>query len=331
MGTQDKSECLRSRIRDALGVPSEDPAPAVHEQRNWSDKGVEGTALTWGNTDAWLLRPAGTTQDLPAVLLLHGHDGMKFYGKEKVADGPDPIPDKVVELRKRGYDGRSAATTLVQAGFAVLVHDVFPWGSRRVEWDDFPDRARKAAGQDPENYEAAAREHEHGLAKIAALSGTSLAGQALREDLTALAVLRSTPGIDPTRIAAAGFSGGGARVVHLLAAADLKAAVVTAMMSTFADVANGHADDTTWLMITPGLPAVCDWPDVAASAAPTPLLVQFASDDRHFSATGMYDAEAALQLAYDGTDALTTQWFPHGHRFSTDMQVAATGWLHGRV
>lgn len=351
MGTQIHGSCprfhLRQAICQALGVPFDLQldTPEVTRGRTWTRDGIDGVELSWtvpdekSRTQGWLLRPADKTgQDLPAVLLLHGHDGLKFYGKEKVADGPDGPAPGIPELRRRGYDGRSVAAGLVAAGFAVLIHDVFPWGSRRVEWDDFPERARAAARTHPEStrYEAAAREHEHGLAKLAALTGSSLAGRVLMEDLAALNILGSAPGIDSSRIATAGFSGGGARVAHLLAARDkataaLKAAVVTAMTSTFADIAHGHADNTTWLMITPGLPAVCDWPDVVASAAPLPILVQFAREDSHFGVTGMLDAEATLQRAYRGTDALVTQWFPHGHRFSADMQDDAMRWMRTNV
>lgn len=345
MGTQEHADCPRTRLREqilrALGMPSDlhVDTPEVTYGRTWTRDGIAGVELSWHDTEAWLLKPAGHIgTDLPAVLLLHGHDGVKFYGKEKVADGPDGPAPGILDLRQRAYDGRAVAASLVGAGFAVLVHDVFPWGSRRVDWDDFPERAKNAARMynnpqytDRDRYEAAAREHEHGLAKIAALTGTSLAGRILQEDLLALQILGTIPGIDPTRIATSGFSGGGARVAHLSAAAELKAAVITAMVSTFTDVADGHADDTTWLMITPGLPAVCDWPDVVASAAPMPLLVQFAQEDSHFGVAGMRDAEASLQQTYGESNSLVTQWFPGRHRFTAPMQDAAVLWLQATV
>ncbi|WP_338888339.1 hypothetical protein [Rhodococcus sovatensis] len=344
MGTHSGVNCPRSALRtdilQALGASDDLPQDLLEPEYGptWTRDGIDGVELTWTvpdqstATEAWFLKPATTCSgDLPAVLLMHGHDGTKFYGKEKVADGPDGPAPGIPELRKHAYDGRSVAAGLVAAGFAVLVHDAFPWGSRRIRWDEMPERARKAADMDERRYEAAAREHEHGLAKVAALTGSSLAGQVLHEDLVALNVLRSLPGVDPSRIATTGFSGGGARVTHLLAAADVTAAVVTAMTSTFIDIADGHADDTTWLMITPGLPAVCDWPDVVASGFPTPLLVQFARDDTHFGIEGMRDAEAALERAYAGTEALVTQWFSHGHQFSTEMQDEVALWLQRHV
>jgi dienelactone hydrolase len=141
-------------------------------------------------------------------------------------------------------------------------------------------------------------------------------------------VLRACIEVDPERIATAGFSGGGARVAHLLACSDrLRAGVITASMSTYADIADGRADDTSWLMITPGLPAVCDWPEIAGSAAPTPLLVQFAKHDSHFGTAGMREAEASLRRDYGDSKTLFTQWFSEPHRFTTAMQDAAASWL----
>jgi hypothetical protein len=65
------------------------------------------------------------------VLALHGHDGLKFFGKEKVADGPDGAPASVRALRENLYEGVAFANELARRGFSVLVYDVFLWGSRR--------------------------------------------------------------------------------------------------------------------------------------------------------------------------------------------------------
>ncbi|MBY4127228.1 hypothetical protein HQO83_02350 [Rhodococcus fascians] len=338
MGTQFSSGCpritRRAAIRRALGSFEDPPHPCVTRGRTWTRDGIDGVELNWGETSAWLLTPEAVDTPLPAVLLMHGHDGVKFYGKEKVADGPDGVAPGIAELRELGYGGIAPAASLVAEGFAVLIHDVFPWGSRRVPWEDLPARARRAGAhlEGLPRYEAAAREHEHGLAKSAALQGISLAGRILTEDLTALHVLRDCNEVDPDRIATAGFSGGGARVAHLLAGSDrLRAGVITASMSTYADIADGHADDTSWLMITPGMPAVCDWPEIAGSVAPTPLLVQFAEQDSHFGTAGMRDAEASLRRDYGESTTLSTQWFSESHRFTTTMQNAAANWLRQYV
>lgn len=329
---------LRSRIREVIGMGSILPrACGVRVHRSWVQADHVGTELSWDasiggpRTGAWMFRPRGSGQVLlPAVLLLHGHDGVKFYGRHKVANGPGPVPARVAALRDRSYDGLVVASELVSAGFAVLVHDVFPWGSRRVPWEQMPPRARTAA-RGPDPYESASREFEHGLMKRAVLAGSSLAAISAHEDLVALGVVRELAGVDRTRVAALGFSGGGARAAHLVVCgADLAAVVIAAMTSTFSDVRTGHADDTTWLMTTPGLSSVCDWPDVISSAAPLPLLVQFAARDSHFGFDGMVNAEAAIAAGYAAVGSegsFESRWYNSGHRFTGPMQHDAASWL----
>ncbi|MGB7361949.1 MAG: hypothetical protein WA931_02840, partial [Rhodococcus sp. (in: high G+C Gram-positive bacteria)] len=199
MGTQFGNPCprnadLRRTIASVLGVHARPAAPQVHLGRAWVRDGVAGRELSWSvddgpDTRAWFLRPSDADGDLPGMLLMHAHDGVKFYGKDKVADGPSGAAPGVDDLRARGYDGRCVATDLVRGGFAVLVHDVFPWGSRGPDWIDLPPRARNAGliavpsitesdAERRRRYDTAAREHEHGLAKASALAGTSLAGAA---------------------------------------------------------------------------------------------------------------------------------------------------------
>jgi dienelactone hydrolase len=89
-------------------------------------------------TRAWLLKPAEATGPLPGVLALHGHDGFKYYGKEKITDGPEPAPPVVTALRSVHYQGRAFAGDLAREGFVVLVPDVFGWGSRRFPLHEMP-------------------------------------------------------------------------------------------------------------------------------------------------------------------------------------------------
>jgi hypothetical protein len=71
------------------------------------------------------------------VLALHSHDGHKYFGKEKIAGGPDgPIPE-LTPLRTKNLQGPSVRQRAALRGFVVLVHDVSLWGSRR-----FPLRRR---------------------------------------------------------------------------------------------------------------------------------------------------------------------------------------------
>jgi hypothetical protein len=141
----------RRRVRDVLGFADAAESPtAVRVERRWERYGLAGEEVSWSvgygpRTRAWVLKPADSTGPLPGVLALHGHDGFKLHGKEKIADGPDDPPPVVRALRASHYQGRAFANQLADAGFVVLVHDAFGWGSRRFGLDDMPALIRRLA------------------------------------------------------------------------------------------------------------------------------------------------------------------------------------------
>ncbi len=101
----------------------------------WERDGVAGEAVSWSvgygpRTHAYVLKPARAQAPLPGVVALHDHSAFKFYGKEKIADGPaDPSP-VLTAHRNTYYGGRAYPNTLAREGFVVLVPDAFLWGSR---------------------------------------------------------------------------------------------------------------------------------------------------------------------------------------------------------
>src|SRR5690606_23509190 len=135
----------RSTSLAGPGLP-ERPAD-VRVERTWSRDGVDGEELSWSvgfgpRTRAWVLRPTGVDGPLPGVLAFHGHDGFKAAGREKIATGPDAPRPELEALRGALYGGRAVADDLARAGFVVLVHDVFTWGSRAFTLDEVPERLR---------------------------------------------------------------------------------------------------------------------------------------------------------------------------------------------
>ena len=77
-------------------MPHVPPETSVQEAGSWRRDGVDGLALSWSTgfgsaTEGWLLRPAGEAGALPGIVVLHCHGGMKRYGKEKIANGPDAV------------------------------------------------------------------------------------------------------------------------------------------------------------------------------------------------------------------------------------------------
>jgi dienelactone hydrolase len=328
---------LRAAARDALGV-LDLRAEDVRVERTWTDGDLAGEELSWSvgfgpRTRAYLLRPRDAAGPLPGVVALHCHAGMKWVGKEKIADAPEGPSPEVRRLREDIYGGRAFANALARRGFAVLAHDVFAWGSRRFPLELEPATAPGEAGRhDPavrpseaDRYDRAAAPHEHVVAKHCAVLGTSFAGVVASEDLAAAAYLRSRP--DVGRVGCAGLSGGGLRAA-LLGAFDphMGAVVVTAMVSSYRDMLGGHVAKHTWMLYPPGLPRLGDWPDLVAARAPHPLMVQYAMRDALFPEAGMRRAHEMISERYqDGPYDAVFADVPHS--FDVPRQERAFDWL----
>ena len=126
-------ECL-----SAPGLPSE-VKTKVLDQTVY--EGIEIETLEWSlpygrPTRAVFLKPANRRGPLPGVLGLHDHGGNKYLGWRKIADRGDEKPDFIREHHDQYYGGAAWANQLAKRGYAVLIHDTFTFGSRRVLIDD---------------------------------------------------------------------------------------------------------------------------------------------------------------------------------------------------
>jgi dienelactone hydrolase len=343
-------EETRQRVRDLLGFGVGDEAPIdVRSEQTWERDGVAGEAVSWSvgygpRTEAWVLKPAGASGRLPGVVALHDHGGFKFYGKEKIADGCDDPPAVMTAFRARYYGGRAYANALARAGFVVLVHDTFLWGSRRFPLETMPERIRDLVAASrtlwatdenvPEEiaeYNAAAGHHEHLVEKYCTQLGTTLAGVVGYEDRVAVNYLRSRPDVREDRVACLGLSGGGNRAALLMATCDgIAAAGIVGLMSTYEHLLDHNIMSHTWMFFPHGWAREGDWPDLAASRAPAPLLVQYDLDDQLFTPQGMQAGHERIAAHYrdaGAPDAYTGTFYPGPHKFDRKMQDAAFAWL----
>lgn len=341
-------------VREVLGFATEEETPtAVRVEGRWERDGIAGEALSWSvgygpRVAAWLLKPAGATGPLPGVVALHDHGGYKYYGREKIADGPEGMLPELAAFRARYYGGRAYANELARRGFAVLVPDTFLWGSRRFPLTAMPGpiRALVAAsrplweptdGTPPEiaEYNAAAGHHELILEKYCALLGTTLAGVVSHEDRVAVNYLRGRDDVIAGRVGAIGLSGGGNRAGLLAGSgAPLAATVIVGLMCTYEGLLDRHVAGHTWMFFPHGWARHGDWPDLVAAAAPTPLLVQYDLDDHLFTRAGMEAAHARLTARYDragAAGAYEGQFYPGPHQFDLPMQEATFAWLAARL
>jgi dienelactone hydrolase len=336
-----------------LGFSLGDESPCdVRVERRWQRDGLAGEEISWSvgygpRTRAWLLKPAGATGSLPGVLALHDHGGYKFYGKEKIAEGPDgPAPAAPLHFAQY-YGDRAFANALAHEGFVVLVPDTFMWGSRRFPFETMPpdtqDLARAATrlwDHDAEPgeirlYNVAAGFHEHLLEKYCRLLGTTLSGMVGYEDRVAANYLAGRPDVRPGGLGAVGLSGGGLRTVLLQATCErIVAASVVGLMSTYDGLLDHNVATHTWMLFPADWSRHGDWPDLAACRAPSPLLVQYDLEDDLFTVEGMRTADACLAEHYASVghpENYTGQFYPGPHKFDLEMQAAAFAWLAERL
>lgn len=343
-------KAMQKAVREILGF---DPSPArprqVRVEDQWVSDGVAGELVTWSvgygpRTQAWYLRPAGETGKLPGIIALHDHGGFKFYGKEKIASGPGS-PDSV--QRKwwdQHYGGRPWANELARRGFAVLVPDVFCWGSRKFPLEQIPpsDRhyGRTIHQQTPAGFQTpqmsehswASVFHEHTIQRYCHALGTSMAGIVAYEDRIAESYLAGRKDVRADRIGCIGLSGGGLRSTLLRAAGKrIKAAVVVGLMSTYAGLLDHNVISHTWMLFpSPQLAQLGDWPDLAACQAPLPLMVQYDREDSLFTMQGMRSAHRRLSKLYRSAGKpknYVGEFYDGPHKFDLPMQESAFVWL----
>ena len=344
----------QASVHEVLGFCRGPETPLdVHMEKRWEREGLAGEELSWSvgygpRTHAYLLKPAQARGPLPGLVALHDHGGFKYYGKEKIADGPDALPAMLARYREQYYGGRAYANAVAREGFVVLAHDAFLWGSRRFPLETMPAEVRSAAralvdaGGSPAwdappevvEYNTATTLHEHIVSKYCNALGTNLAGVVSHEDRIAVNYLISRADVRHDRVGCLGLSGGGNRAALLNATHDgIAAAVIVGLMSTYEGLLD-HNMSHTWMLFPFGWARHGDWPDLAACRAPSPLLVQYLLDDDLFTEPGMRAADTRLRdhfAAVRRPDAYTGEFYPGLHRFDAQMQAAAFAWLRGRL
>jgi dienelactone hydrolase len=331
----------RQGVWDRLAAPTlRAPAVTVHKQYVYDDLHVEELSwqLPYGEpTQAVFLKPADAQGKLPGVVGLHCHSGEKFFGKEKLISTGDIHPI-MVKLHERNYRGIAWANDLAKRGYAVLVHDAFAFGSRRVRLADVPEVIRYGVTDpDPsdvagiEAYNRWAANHESILAKLLFCAGTTWPGVFLAEDRIAVDVLCARADVDAARIGCAGLSGGGLRTVFLGGMDErIRCAVSVGMMTTWRDYLLHKSHTHTWMVYVPLLPAELDYPEILGLRAPLPTLVQNNTDDPLFTLPEMQRADSILQAVFakaDAVDRYRGSYYPGPHKFDREMQAEAFEWF----
>ncbi|MBS1873194.1 MAG: prolyl oligopeptidase family serine peptidase [Acidobacteria bacterium] len=305
--------------------------------------GLDIEFLTWQlpmgpKTEAVLLKPSGAKGRLPGILALHDHGGMKFLGWRKIvrtSAEPWTIQQK---HQAQYYGGVGWANEIAKRGYVVLVHDTFPFASRRVRVADVPERLR-AGGVDPApedeegvaKYNRFAREHEDIMEKSLISAGTTWPGVYLVEDQRALDVLAARSDVDPTRLGCGGLSGGGMRTVFLGGLDErIKVAIAVGFMTTWREFLLDKAFTHTWMTYVPLLPKDLDFPEILALRAPAATMVLNCRQDQLYTMPEMERADRMIAETFrraNASDRYKSIYYEGGHKFDREMQSDAFAWF----
>jgi len=361
----------RARVGELLAEPDATAADVRLEQRSTQD-GLEVEELSWQlpwgpRTSACLLKPAGATGRLPGALALHDHGGFTYLGWRKIVRSQlRPLHPMVERHQQVYYGGVGWPDELARRGHAVLCHDVFAFGSRRIRAADLPDlvvgRLMQAPGErrelapgepgspgagaawdvppeEPsdriERYNAFTAQHESIVAKSLFSAGLTWPGVTLAEDRAALAYLASRPEVDPDRLACCGLSGGGLRSVYLAGMDDrVHAAVTVGFLTTWRDFLLATSHTHTWMIYLPGLARELDFAEILGLRAPLPSLALATTGDPLFTRAETERAGGMLGEVYrkvGAPDAFRLSWHPGPHRFDRAMQDEAFAWIGAQL
>ncbi len=334
----------RARVWERLAAPELPTTPEVSVDWTGAYDGLTVERLSWQSpygprTEAVFLKPEGVMEPLPAILALHDHGGLKYFGWRKIARIESDLHPILQEHQESGYGGFAWANEIAKRGYAVLVPDTFTFGSRRVKVSDVPSRiVGRGVDPSPEEpseeivaYNRWAGEHEHIMAKSLFSAGTTWPSLFLRDDQIALSILSERPDVISERIGCGGLSGGGLRTVFLAGMDDrIQCCFCAGFMTTWRDFALYKNFTHTWMTYVPLLPHDLDFPEILGLRAPKPTLVLHCTSDPLFTNSEVEVSRQILAEVYEragAPEAFRLTYYEGGHKLDAPMQAEAFDWL----
>lgn len=333
----------RSQFQEKLMQPggASTPVPTVLQRSEFEGLSIEHLQwqLPFGPpTEALFLKPADSKRKLPGIVGLHDHGGQKYFGMRKItrtSNDPHPV---MLRHQEQYYGGAAWANELALRGYAVLVHDTFTFGSRRIRLADVPGDIRNNLvetspdfDEEIRRYNQFAANHEHVIAKSLFCAGLTWPGVFLFDDQRALDYLASRPDVDATRIGCAGLSGGGLRTVMLTGADErIRCSCCVGMMTTWRDYLLNKSYTHTWMLYVPGLPRDLDYPEILGIGVPNPVLVLNNRQDALFTMAEMQRADSILTSVYKKAglpERYRASFYDGPHKFDRAMQKEAFDWF----
>lgn len=336
------------KTKELIAAPKQGTAPKVLIEKEYEYDGLLIQEVSWQlkygrPTKAVILKPIGIKETLPAILGLHDHAGMKYFGLRKIVKISDEQHPIIEAHQTSDYGGKAWANEIAKRGYVVMVHDTFTFGSRRVLYEDvagIPWGPLKTEGKSDENpekkenieaYNQWAGEHEHVVSKSLFCAGTTWPGVFLSEDQIALDILASLKDVDSERIGCCGLSGGGLRTVYLGGLDPrIKCAICVGFMTTWNDFLLYKAFTHTWMTYTPLLPNYLNFPEILGLRVPLPTMVLNNNQDQLYTLSEMKKADNILSEVFkkaNASDKYQANYYDGDHKFDADMQEDAFDWF----
>jgi len=362
-------EAARAKVAELFACPvvGSEVLQTLRLDRRYRFDDLDIEELSWQlpygpRTEAVFLKPSGHTGALPGVLALHDHGAVKYFGKRKILrTTADPHPF-ITEHQRLYYGGVAWANELARRGYGVLVHDVFPFESRRIQASELPGHVVKrlmAAPLEVEElrpedlkgsftipdydvderegseaiaaYNAFGARHEEIIAKSLFSAGFTWPGLFVAEDRAALDILCERPDIHSERVGCCGLSLGGLRTNYLAGMEDrIRCSVTAGFMTTWRDLILNNCYTHTWMVYIPLLARYMDFPEVLAMRAPLPAMVLACAEDPLFDPGEVERALKRLEQIYakaGSPQAFSRAIHPGPHQFARAMQAQAFEWL----
>jgi dienelactone hydrolase len=362
-------DAARDKVAELLAGPEigSEVLKTLRLRRRYSFDDLDIEELSWQlpygpETEAVFLKPGGQSGPLPGVLALHDHAAVKYFGKQKIIRTTAEAHPFIAEHQRLYYGGAAWANELARRGYGVLVHDVFPFESRRIEASELPghvvrrmmaapleveeltpedlkrsytitdyDVDERESSETIQAYNAFGAQHEDIIAKSLLSAGFTWPGVFIAEDRTALDILCARPEVDGGRIGCCGLSLGGLRTDYLAGLDDrIRCSVTAGFMTTWRDLVLNNCYTHTWMVYIPLLARYMDFPEVLGMRAPLPAMVLASAQDPLFNAEEVARALKMLEQVY--AKAGSPQTFdraihPGPHQFDRAMQAEAFEWL----
>lgn len=285
---------------------------------------------------AYLLIPKKTKLPAPGIVVLHSHDGIYLWGKEKVVESRADEHPYLTSFKRQRYCGKGIAAELARQGYVTIAIDMFYWGERRMLLDDDPpayrERPHTMTEKEIGGFNQRSSQNEQLVARNLFTAGISWPGIVHWDDIRTLDYLASRPEVDRQRLGCVGLSVGGWRS-YLLAALDerIKTAVAVGWMTSLgAQLKNHIINSIGFSFYINGLYRYFDLPDLAALIAPRSVLVINGSQDQLFALEGVKAAFTKIERCYEKAGARDRQHcslYDAPHEFNLAMQAEAWEWI----